>query len=66
MVGMSSTPAFQPDAFQDDAFQIFDEDISGRPIKVTAAGAAIGKATMNASPVLDIQSSGAPVLWKVR
>jgi len=63
---MPDLTAFQPDAFQDDAFQIFDDDISGRPVKVTSAGAAIGKATMNASPVLDIQSSGAPGLWKVR
>jgi hypothetical protein len=63
---MPDITAFQPDAFQDDAFQIFDDDVSGRPIKVTAAGAAIGKATMNASPILDIQASGAPGLWKVR
>jgi hypothetical protein len=58
---MSPSTAFQPDAFQFDAFQIFD-----RPTKVAASGAAIGKAKMNARPVLDIQASGAPGLWKVR
>lgn len=66
MIDQVRTTAFQPDAFQFDAFQVFDEDFADRPTKVAASGAAIGKAKMNASPVLDIQASGAPGLWKVR
>lgn len=57
----SHTTAFQADAFQFDAFQIFDEDYVGPPAKAASAGTSFARAKSKTAPILNAASAGAPL-----